>query len=292
MGDGDWLCVMPMNGDVPAPDPSCNRYKTAVVQPAPDPDPLPPIESGWTLVHEFSPAKGQPLPAGVVITLKDGSWVPGGKAERTADGYLMTYLKGMLDGRGPGRIGIEKGAFPQGHRRAMYEYDITVSTNFEDHPVFNKIAHYRAAVPASKPNHGAKWIDVFKGYRHGFGPDSGTATLSSKDLLEKRWEPAPTTGYRMAAANIPPEVKHVGGVKQTVRTAIEWDHRDAKHPEVNWYRVRWWIDGVPQGDWIVPKWGGPNLIYWEIAPTWGGSGGHVKTREDWMLISRVATWVG
>jgi hypothetical protein len=282
MGDGDWLCVMPMNGDVPAADPSCNRYKTAEVEPAPDPDPLPPIESGWTLVHDFSPAKGQTLPAGVVITLKDGSWVPGGKAERTADGYLMTYLKGMEDGRGPGRIGIERSSIPQGHRRGMFEFDVELSANFEDQPVYNKISHHRFDPPAS--GGAGKNITRFKGYRL-------SLTGKPQTRMEREWEPVPYTGYDSAGANILPELRLSVGM-HTVRIAMEWDHTDAVNAEVNWYRGRWWIDGQAQGDHLLPIFGGPEFRYWEIAPTWGGDGGHVKQREDWMLISRVKTWVG
>lgn len=267
--------------------------------PAPEPEPEPTPPSGdWTLVHEFSPALDQPIPDGVDIKIKDGSWVPGGKAERTADGYLMTYLVGMEDGRGPGRIGIESGAVPQGYRNMMCEYDITISSDFEDHPVYNKIAHYRTRQPAREFDtirHGAKFIDKFKNYLIGYAGDSGTASVKAKfdpDADIRTLYPDDFAGYNAVNGNHRRD-RMVGGQMHTVRVEWTWVRTDDSYPEGNWYHLRWWLDGVLQGDFPeMPMWGGPEFWYWEIAPTWGGNQGAIKTKEDYMLITRVATWVG
>lgn len=290
LSGGEWVCVEPRTA-TDAAEASCATYE-AVAEPEPEPP-----SGDWTLVHEFSPAAGEPIPDGVTIKLKDGSWVPGGKAERTEDGYLMTYLEGSEDGRGPGRLGIEKEAIPQGHRNLMCEYDITISSDFEDHPVYNKIAHYRTQQPAREFDtirHGAKFIDKFRNNLIGYACDSGTSAVEEKFTPDGDLQiiyPDDWAGYNSVVGNHRRD-RLVGDQQHTVRVEWTWVRQDETYSEGNWYRVRWWLDGVLQGDFPeIPMWGGPSFIYWEIAPTWGGNGGHVKQKEDYMLISRVATWV-
>ena len=69
---------------------------------------------------------------------------------------------------------------------------------------------------------------------------------------------------------------------------IEWYVRYSSNPSSRDGVVRWWLDGVPQGEYkdlqMPPD---PGFTQYTIRPVWGGGEGDAKRQQDSFAYGRV-----
>ncbi len=222
--------------------------------------PWPNEPAGMTLVSDYG--FGDVLPIGQGVPVDTSNWFinDDGLATRGSDGSApvsprfvgqWSYPVGFAGGNDPATMYLNVG----GGNELYIGFYWKASNPWQDHPVANKIAFQFAG-------------------GGGAGGQTFIAMVSGSHFLRPTLELS--TDF---ARNLDPNVDSTA-ITLGVWHCVEWYINKSTHT------MKWWLDGVLQGNFTNVNYPADAFDEFKFAPTWGGTGG-TKNEQDYFWFDHV-----